>query len=103
MTRSELRAVWETRISDCRASGQSVVAWCAAHQINPRQYYYWLRKLSNTEMPSPRWLEVCADQQPSNETDSCLQVKIGSAVIEVKPGFNRDLLADVVLALQTIC
>ena len=103
MTRTEMRHVWESRISACRSSGQSVSTWCEAHQINRKQFYYWLKKLSNEEVMAPQWIAVDLDQQPADVPEPTLLVKVGSAVIEVKPGFNRDLLSDVVQTLQTLC
>ncbi|WP_420832452.1 IS66 family insertion sequence element accessory protein TnpA [Paenibacillus periandrae] len=32
-------------IRDCRSSGQTVVRWCADHEVNVKSYYYWLRKI----------------------------------------------------------
>ncbi|WP_279286349.1 IS66 family insertion sequence element accessory protein TnpA [Desulfofundulus sp. TPOSR] len=40
MTRNELQKLWETRIAEYRASGQSAKAWCAAHNVTPRQLWY---------------------------------------------------------------
>ena len=33
---------WAERISECQASSMTVVAWCEAHDINVKTYYYWL-------------------------------------------------------------
>jgi hypothetical protein len=32
-------------IAACKASGQTVVAYCSVHSIKPHQYYYWQKKL----------------------------------------------------------
>lgn len=100
----ERRQLWESRIAAFRASGQKATEWCAAEQINRRQLYNWMRRLDN-ERPDGRsgsWLTVKVDQKPV-ETPSSLQIKIGSASIEVKPGYDAVLLADVVRTLQTVC
>lgn len=36
---------WEARIAAQQASGMTVQKWCAENGINPKTYYYHLRKL----------------------------------------------------------
>jgi len=103
MTRTEMKQLWESRISACRASGQSVSTWCEAHQVNRKTYYYWLRKLSKEETVTSEWISLDLGEQPTDEQDPTLLIKVGSAVIEIKPGFNRELLSDVVQTLQALC
>lgn len=37
--------LWVQRIKESRESGMTVKAWCRAHEINEKTYYYWLRKI----------------------------------------------------------
>ena len=34
-------AVWAERVTECRNSGQSVLAWCKEHGICSQTYYKW--------------------------------------------------------------
>ncbi|MGG2200104.1 transposase [Paenibacillus sp.] len=36
---------WTEIVRDCHSSGQTISAWCADHDINPKTYYYWLRRV----------------------------------------------------------
>ena len=36
---------WSQRVADCRNSGQPVTRWCAEHNINPKTYYNWQKKV----------------------------------------------------------
>jgi hypothetical protein len=36
---------WTEKILECRRSGQTVSAWCAEHNVNPKSYYYWLKRV----------------------------------------------------------
>jgi len=106
MTRAELQQLWETRIAEYQASGQSVKEWCASHEgISPRQLWYWLRKYKNQNAApsesSSRWLPVEISEQGSLE--QALLVKIGPASIEVRPGFDPALLTQVVQVLVSLC
>ena len=35
----------QRHIAACKASGQTVVAYCSEHSLKPHQYYYWQKKL----------------------------------------------------------
>ncbi len=101
-----IRKEWETRVTEFRVSGQSATAWCSEHRIKTHQLWYWLRKYPSEEsiqsQPN-KWIPIEIDKSPVNETDSVLLVRIGQAVIEVRPGYNRDLLSDVVRILNASC
>jgi len=105
VTKAELRETWEARVAAYRASGQSASEWCAAHQVTTRQLWYWMQKFKETKekaAPSSQWITVKVDKE-TQEAESALLVRIGSAAIEVKPGYNQTLFADVVRTLQTLC
>lgn len=105
MSQAEIRREWEVRIAAYRSSGQSATDWCSAHQLQPRQLWYWIRKFKTTKdtvTPSSHWMAVNVD--PScNEKESVLRVRIGSAVIEVNTSFNPTLFLEVVRSLQMLC
>lgn len=107
MTRAEQRQEWETRIASYRASGQSAKEWCAANGMKPHQLWYRLRHdragKSNCAM-STRWLSVAVAGPTYGEHDNdALLIRIGDAYIEVRPGFDPDLLSGVVRALSASC
>ena len=36
---------WSRRVADCRSSGLSVTRWCTEHNIKPKTYYNWQKKV----------------------------------------------------------
>ncbi|GFN21967.1 IS66 family insertion sequence element accessory protein TnpA [Thermanaeromonas sp. C210] len=108
MTRAERQKLWETRIAEYQASGQSVKEWCASHEgISPRQLWYWLRKYKDQngvslEKPT-RWLPVEISESSSGDGGNSLLVRIGKTSIEVRPGFDPALLTQVVRVLIALC
>ena len=107
MTKAEQQKLWATRIAEYRDSGQSVKEWCATHEgISPRQLWYWLRKSKNQNgvlsTQSTRWLPVEVSEPTSPEQDNSMLVSIGPAGIEVRPGFDPALLAQVVRVLTSL-
>ncbi|MDE3838668.1 IS66 family insertion sequence hypothetical protein [Bacillus methanolicus] len=105
MSKAELRKEWELRIADFRNSGQTQSKWCADNNVKLHQLKYWLRKIENTNRistPSSKWVSVTMDEQYS-ESKNTIQITIGQASIEVKPGFDPSFLADVVRTLRSLC
>lgn len=110
MTKQEVKQQWKDRIAAYRASGLSQAAWCKENNVSLRQLSYWLKKEGANETPlaaSTKWLPVEISSQSADSekilSNNSLHIKIGPAVVEVKPGFNQKLLLDVVRTLRTIC
>jgi len=66
-----------------------------------------MKKLQPTEVQKPairqpKWIPVHLDETSPDGSLSLL-VKVGSATIEVRSGFDPSLLADVVRALKSLC
>ena len=96
-----LAAQWRERLSDRGRSGLSVRNWCISHNIPEHRYYYWQRKFSEGASAGSdtcvEWLALpnCPSPPASN-----LTVRVGSASIDIAPGFDAALLRAVVLALE---
>lgn len=83
---------WETRIAYFRASGLSGAKWCEKHGSGKKQVYYWHAKfkdtVAQTENPT-QWLRV--DMDEARDPISVIEIKVGKAASEVRPGFNQNL------------
>ena len=101
--REQLRKDWEARIADFKSSGQSAKEWCNANNIKPSKLHYWLRKFKSDEQSSgsSQWLPVEVDDTHSN--GHAVVIKIGKAAVEIKPGYDRELLFDVLRTLSALC
>ena len=111
MEKKELRDQWAERVVAYRSSGQTAAAWCAANNLKLHRLKYWLqhhKKPTVSAVPSSakstssttQWLPVDINvKEPINPPNS-LFVKVGNAAIEIRPGFDPNLLADVVRALS---
>ena len=108
MTKAEQqqrRQEWEKRIAEYQASGQSVREWCAANGVKPNRLWYWLRRTRKSlETKSTTWVPVeLSSVFPGERASNGLVVKVGKANIEVRPGFDPELLSIVVRVLSGIC
>ncbi|MDD4679620.1 MAG: helix-turn-helix domain-containing protein [Clostridia bacterium] len=94
MTKAERQKLWQSRITQYKAGGQNVTAWCAEHDVNPQQLWYWLRKEKTqaAKENTASWISV---DFGDTELKSTLLVRVGQIVVEVNPGFDPKLLLDV--------
>lgn len=108
MSRVELRKLWESRIREFRASGQSATSWCEEREFNIHQFRYWLRRFPSgqTSPPAPvRWLSVDVHDtsSPAKKMPQGVTVCIGEWRIEVPDDFSPVVLQRVVRALSELC
>lgn len=108
MTKLELRKQWEARVKEYKTSNMGISAWCKAKDIKVSTFRYWLDKeKSKNVMPRepevPRWLPVEIDNKPEKTTEGLFIVKVGSASIEVREGFNKKLFQDIISVLVSSC
>jgi transposase-like protein len=105
MTKTARRKLWEERVSAFKVSGQTQANWCEDHEVNIHQLRYWLKKFRSEKLPdspSPKWIPVKIEDREGapNSPSHSIMVKVGEATIEVKPGFDPLLLANVVKVLS---
>lgn len=102
ISHSEKRALWNERINEFLASGQSRQAWCRNNDVSAQQLGYWLRKSQSShenQAESSRWVSMNASRTASPG----ITIRVGELALEVERGFDPKVLADVVLTLMTLC
>lgn len=83
---------WMETIRECRSSGQTVKAWCAEHGVNPKSYYYWLKRVR---------MAAC-EALPSLNTNNQI-VPVSMSLSSVGSGFsNQEVSSDIVLHLGAV-
>lgn len=109
MDKEHLHRQWMERIAQYRNSGLTMKAWCEQHGIKMDQLKYWLykRKRPTHETGAQAgnrspWIPLQVDESPSDNTSS-IRISIGSACIDIRPGFEPSLLVDVVKVLKALC
>lgn len=92
---------WEARIRSYQSSGLTMKAWCTANGFTLDQLKYWLYKGKNKsrrQATTPTFVPVTVSSPlPATAT---LWLHIGATRIEVQPGFEPQLLREVVEALH---
>ncbi len=103
-------AYWREKIAESRTSPLTMRDWCAAQDITLGRMKYWIRKLGVStrrkrvtaapETMSPTWVTLQPTEPPQPSNDTVLVVRIGAVAVDVRPGFDAALLAQVVRALE---
>lgn len=103
---TKLSNICEGRLSQYEASGRSITAWCKEQAIRENQFYYWRKKL-RTGQPektqSLQWLPL--ELQLAKQTRfvaGSITVHIGQTALEIRKGFDRQPLREIIQVLQTI-
>ena len=101
MEDKEKRRLWEERVKMFLASGQNQRAWSREQGLPANQLGYWLRKFKSEakEPDGTRWVSLQDTARPG----SGVSLRIGDLVVEVENGFDKQLLAEVVHTLMTLC
>lgn len=97
----DLRLKWEQRIANYKASGQTQVQWCESNNISIHQFRYWAKRIRDhhSNIEENHWIPVVIEDPKADHSKS-LRIQIGSASIEIHPGFNPSLLSEVIKVLK---
>ncbi|WP_407272380.1 IS66 family insertion sequence element accessory protein TnpA [Radiobacillus sp. PE A8.2] len=109
MTKEQKRIEWESRVLAWKESGLSVPKWCQEHNLKDYQLYYWIKKLEVSDTKplqqdsDTKWLAVEVANEDKPSPHGSVVIHIGKASVEVHPGTDPNLLANVVHVLHTQC
>ena len=99
---------WSQRVADCRSSGQSVTRWCAEHNVKPKTYYNWQKKVfaamlaqqqAELSETAPRFAELPppGDEKQltaaEKQKDLVASVRIGGASLDVYSGASAEIVS----------
>jgi len=106
MTIEERLRLWEQRLEEYEASGQSVLVWCEEKSITPRQFYYWRKKLRSAQSGMDqrvKWISLNHDfRKSAGLAADSIAVHVGRVTVEIRKGFDQHLFREIVQVLQTI-
>ena len=100
---------WSQRVAECRSSGLSVTRWCAEHDIKPKTYFNWQKKVfavmieqQRQQLEAPEEPEHIFAELPALPVQNKLiaSVRIGEASLEVYSGADADVVAALCKALS---
>jgi putative transposase len=109
---------WIGVVRECRESGQTVTSWCRDQDIDPKKYYYWLKKIraaackalptinkegsivpvevQETSISTP----VKALNDIKEPATADIVIRLGSAVLEIHSNASASLIENAIKALN---
>jgi hypothetical protein len=100
----ETTAYWKQQLDEFQKSGLSRTAYCEQNQIKVFQLDYWRHKFTKrkNESSKPGWIPLRI-KESSAEKSGGIRLRIGKLEIEVRRGFDRELLAEVLRVVGPAC
>jgi len=97
---------WQRHVESFDASGLTRKAYSKKNRIQVYQLDYWRRKISRMDktqdIPGVQWVPLKISDEPA-ERDSHIDLWVGSFRIEIKPGFDPKLLAELLRTVGAGC
>lgn len=106
MTKSMVRDLWIKRASEYNSSNMGASEWCRINNLKKSQLWYWLKKFRDEDIKiktKTKWIEANVEAIKPSNYENTMVIKIGLASIEIKTGFDKLLLEDVVQMLYKLC
>lgn len=104
MARADFFELWRERLEDYSVSEMTVSDWCQFNALPLHQFYYWKRKLQKADSPPTQapagWTAVHVRPDRPEEKPT-ITLRIRSAEIQLRSGFDPGLLREIVLVLQS--
>lgn len=99
---NDQRQFWQMVIDACKESGLSIVAFCKKEGISEAAYYYWRKKLTDTDpqsnrKTSPAFIELT---MPKNDPVALELVLSSGNTLRINPGADRQALSNVLSVLR---
>ena len=89
---------WSQRVAECRSSGLSVVQWCAEHELKPKTYYNWQKKVltaqrTQKKAPQARERKFAELPTPAVQKELVAAARFGDASLEIYSGAGAEVVA----------
>lgn len=97
-------ALWAERVSECRNSGQSVLAWCKEHGICSQTYYKWQKRLYTLarEQQEAQFAEVTPVKGIRETAPVAITVHVAGVSADIHNGADPSMV-EAVLRILKLC
>jgi hypothetical protein len=105
----ENQEFWWNHVAAVQKSGLSRRKYCEQNNLKISSLDYWRNKIKSSSTPvvrpdsENRWLTLQVADQPIAGTGIGIRLRIGRLAIDVEPGFDHKLLADVLRVAGSAC
>lgn len=111
-TRAVRMQQWAAILRDCKASGQSNAAYCAANGIHPKTFYYWQNKLRREATNELERHELSRSGAANSQivpidysavASGCVTIRKAGYSVEITDGTSSATIEAVLSALNRQC
>lgn len=103
VTRRKSSQEWDELIENYHTSGLTAAQWCESHGFKVSQLRWQMTKRQKLKKHDQTIQWVPLHTHSIVSVSPSITVKIGNAEISVSEGFNKELFAEVVHSLLTLC
>jgi transposase-like protein len=107
---------WTEIVRERINSGKTVAEWCADHDIDPKRYYYWLRRVraaacealpslgtgNNPIVPVNIQAPITGTTPMDQESSSDITIHLGAVTLEIRNNASAALIENTLRALQNV-
>ena len=92
---------WMETVKDFKSSGSNLSAWCREKGICKSSIYPYIKKYKNQVEPvEQKWGEISI---PKSIERSPISFKIGAITFDIKSGFDKEMLNDILSVVMKLC
>jgi hypothetical protein len=102
----ETTAFWRQQVQAFEKSGLSRGAYCEQNQIKPFQLDYWRHKFAEPKQKLSKqgWIPLRIKESGGGaDRSGGIRLRVGKLEIEVRRGFDGELLAEVLRSVGSEC
>jgi hypothetical protein len=101
MRKRRSKEEWDALVKDYKISGLSLTAWCREKGISKSSIYPYLKKFNReAETCEQKWGAIII---PKIIESPSISVKVGDVTLDIKKGFDKGTLADVLSVVINLC
>lgn len=93
-------AEWRELYKEYKASGLNLTAWCRKNNVGKTTMYKNVTIFEREEKSDPDWIPVRIENKVAVET---LSLNINEVTINIKDGFNKKTLEDILDVIRKVC
>lgn len=90
---------WMILVSKYKNSGENLTTWCKENKISKSSIYPYINK-AKTQGPIESWGSLSMEEPIQK---SSISLTIGNITLDIKDGFNKSTLQDILTVVNNIC
>lgn len=93
---------WTALVKEYNSSGLNLTAWCKEKELSKSYFYPHLKKIKSiaAETSEQKWVAIAL---PESVEKSSISLKVGNITLDIKNGFDKEILLNVLSVVMKLC